>query len=126
MEINKYLWHLSVHKYYNEYHAFFNVAPASTNAFTLNFAKSLNGVDWTVKTTPIITPSITGWDNSYIYRGYGIINQNNQYDLWYSARNSSGVWHVGRTIVNLYSSVSTTVEPTTTIESATEEITTTI
>ena len=89
------LWHLNVIKNGDEYYAFHDL-----NDSKLYFAISQDGVNWTFSSTPILSPSTSGWDNSIIYRS-AVVDEGsaNTYGLWYSARDASLVWHIGYTTV---------------------------
>lgn len=106
MEVGKYVWHLDVLKYGTEYHALIVTAPAVANTFSLNFAVSTNGIDWTIKTTPIISPSVSGWDNAYIYRATFVLMNDggdDYYDCWYSAKSSvNNIWRIGKTRIYIF------------------------
>lgn len=61
------------------------------------------GLTWTLDSTPILTASGgSNWDSTLMYRGDIIpLNDgsNGAHQLWYSAENSSGAWHFGRTTI---------------------------
>lgn len=103
MPADRYAWHLSIHKYGNKYHSFLQTTDATVTYGKLHFATSDNGTDWTIDSIPFLDNSISGWDKAQIYRSFGILKNDGAYyyDLFYSAKNSSNQWRVGRTSVQL-------------------------
>ena len=100
--VGRYAWHVNVEKYQSEYHmTLISSLGAGGSGAELNFGVSANGIDWVVKTTPIIDTSVSGWDNSLVYQGTMVLKDNATYDLWYSAMNTTSHWHVGRTTIDL-------------------------
>lgn len=77
---------------------------SSGTTFQLEILTSLDGLTWTCATTPLLSPSTSGWDSSLIYRadivkldkGGGVA----RFGVYYSAKKTSdGTWHTGYTEV---------------------------
>lgn len=63
-----------------------------------------NGLTWTFNPTALLSASPSGWDNGNIYRADLVPLDDASaglYQLWYSAKSSGNVWHMGRTKITL-------------------------
>jgi hypothetical protein len=66
------------------------------------FYRSLDGVHWINYPKPILSPSKSGWDDYFVYRGSVLYDATtNTMRIWYSAADHSGAWHTGYTQGNL-------------------------
>ncbi len=92
------LWHQDVQIVDGEYVMLFISHPDGTdcNASQLYYATSADGLDWVANPTPLLTPRAGSWDDSNIYRTSFTL-EGGFLRVWYSARSSSGQWHVGYT-----------------------------
>lgn len=64
------------------------------------------GLSFTLNPTPLITPSASGWDNSFVYRGDIVPvddGGSGLYGLWYSGRSAAGAWRYGYTTITVQS-----------------------
>lgn len=71
-----------------------------------------NGLTWQLSSSPLLTPSASGWDNGQIYRGDIIPISDGAgtvFGLWYSADNASSVWKMGYTTITTLGSLPATV-----------------
>lgn len=71
----------------------------------LHFAVSDDqGLSWRFATSPFLSASASGWDNSVVYRGDIVPvddGGNGLYGLWYSARSTAGAWRFGYTTISI-------------------------
>jgi hypothetical protein len=68
----------------------------------LYFLESKDGIiNWTVSASPLLSKSSNSWDNWLIYRSAMVSNAEG-WDIWYSAVGTGGIWHQGRTQVNIH------------------------
>lgn len=90
-------WHLDVVRDGGKLAMVFAGYPSGNcGTMSLYYAESVDGLNWKASSTPLIAPSVSGWDNPVIYRSSFLANNNNL-KVWYSARNASLVWKVGYT-----------------------------
>ena len=91
------VWHPDVQKSGSTYVMLYAAYPAgSTCGYTrLYYAESTDRLNWTVNTTPVLTPNPSGWDSTNIYRSSFLID-GTYLRIWYSAQ-GGGQWHVGYT-----------------------------
>src|SRR3974390_1920496 len=67
---------------------------ANTSLF---FARSTDGINWTVYAQPVLTAS-SGWDNQLIYRSTLLYDPTtDRLQVWYSAEGTNGQWNLGYT-----------------------------
>lgn len=81
-------WHLDVVKTDNQYETFIAAFPSSLDSSltSLFHAFSENGITFRLSSdTPVLRPSIFGWDNRMIYRSTFNKNIDGTYNIWYSA-----------------------------------------
>ena len=94
------LWHLYVIRDGNKYAAIPMTIGTGSN-YALNFAVSYDGIYWATSAAPFLQKTAAGhWDDTELYRS-SILPIAGGYDLFYSAENSSSVWHIGRTTINV-------------------------
>jgi len=65
---------------------------------TLHLGLSSDGVIWTMSEREVISASKSSWDNDMIYRSSSAVIEGEgkeRLGIWYSARSSSGRWHIG-------------------------------
>ncbi len=96
---NKDLWHLAVNLVDGTYYCWMDLCLTASQGSTtiLWMYRSSDGLIWKPDTTILLGPSAAaGWDNSQIYRACAVWNGTN-FDLWYSAKQSGGVWKTGKT-----------------------------
>jgi hypothetical protein len=73
-----------------------------TQGTSMFFYRSLDGVHWISYPKPLLSPSESGWDNDFVYRGSVLYDATtNTMRVWYSARDHGGAWHTGYTQGNL-------------------------
>lgn len=113
MPAGRYIWHMDVSKYGSEYHMLLNSSSSNGGGTDtkLTFAISSDGINWSVKSTPVIEQSASNWDNSLVYRGTMVL-MGDSYDIWYSGYSSAGQWRIGRTILHLTKQASVLIEKT--------------
>jgi hypothetical protein len=64
----------------------------------LFFAYSEDGDDWTLDPNVILSLGASGqWDDARIYRASALHLGSGVYDLFYSAKNATNKWRIGRT-----------------------------
>ena len=91
------LWHLNVFDYDNKYIGLFCMQ-MSAGGYWLYYAESTDKLNWTIQEESLLTPSASGWDNSYIYQTAGEYSPDGSVlKLWYTGRASNGAWHTGYT-----------------------------
>lgn len=103
------LWHLSMRKVNEEYHAFMHVGTAGTDSaigHELYFATSLDNITYKLTSSPIIRQGQdANFDKDSIYRGSAIYFPNaNKYVFYYSANTLTGgirKWRISYTDVFL-------------------------
>ena len=97
------LWHIDVVKHEGRYYAVVseNWKGTSGQASLLYMAESNDGLVWEMSGKPVLGRGTAAkWDDAQIYRSCIIprgAGEGLWFDLWYSARGSSGKWHIGRT-----------------------------
>lgn len=60
------------------------------------------GVTWTFNPTPLLSPTVSGWDGGVIYRGDIVPLDDGGtglYGLWYSASSAANIWRFGYTVI---------------------------
>jgi predicted GH43/DUF377 family glycosyl hydrolase len=58
--------------------------------YRIGFATSEDGINWTVRADPVLTPGTTGeWDASTVEAAY-VIRENGQYKMWYTSAGGIG------------------------------------
>jgi predicted GH43/DUF377 family glycosyl hydrolase len=62
--------------------------------YRISYATSLNGIDWNVYPNYVLY-AISGSWNSEGVAAPSVIKDGNTYKMWFSGRNSSGVWSIG-------------------------------
>lgn len=77
-----------------------NCEPKSTGVprYWIKYAESIDGINWAVNDNPVLSPS-----NPWEIEGLTwptVLKENNQYKMWYSGRNSVGLWQIGYAISN--------------------------
>ncbi len=90
-------WHLDVLyvESKSEYWMLFVDSPVA--GAMLKFATSSDGLRWADYPAPLLTPG-AGWDDERIYRSTFLYDDGNDaLNVWYSAKNSAGEWHIGYT-----------------------------
>ncbi len=86
-------WHLDVLYVDKQYVMDYVDSPNAGSHLML--ATSNDGLQWTTYSSPLLSPS-SGWDNERIYRSTLLYDAGARlFKLWYSAKSSSGQWHVG-------------------------------
>ncbi len=95
------IWHLDVEYIptLNEYWMVYAAYPSSSDCGNteLYFAKSLDKINWIMYPNKLIAKS-TSWDSAEIYRSTFLFDADKDLlRIWYSARNSTDVWHIGYT-----------------------------
>jgi len=91
------VWHPDVQWNGSSYVMLYAAYPENKNcaATSLYYAESTDREEWTVTTTPVLTPNPLGWDSSAIYRSTLLVDDA-FLRIWYSAQ--SGLeWRVGYT-----------------------------
>lgn len=109
MPSGKDIWHLSMRKLNEEYHAFFHVGTANTDSAVgheLYFATSLDNSTYRLTESPVIRQGPdSNFDKDSIYRGSAIYFPNaNKYVFYYSANTFTGgsrKWRIGYTDIFL-------------------------
>ena len=97
---NKEPWHLEV-RYISEKSEYWMLYNTVGGGYDLAFAKSTDRTTWTKYNKFILSPSASGWDNSFIYRtAFRYNSGTNKIEIWYTGKNSSNVWHIGYTDEN--------------------------
>ena len=95
------LWHLYVTRDGNKYVSI-PMTIGTGNNYALNYAVSYDGIYWATSATPFLQKTSAGhWDDTELYRSSILPIAGGNYDLFYSAENSSSVWHIGRTTINV-------------------------
>lgn len=93
-----YVWHIDVQKLKlsGKYIALitYSSGAGGKSPTYLFFGVSNDGLHWTVYDKPILSPSVSGWDNRFIYRSTFIV-ENGKIKVWYSAADTALRWHVG-------------------------------
>ena len=88
------IWHLNVN-YIPEKSEYWMISSDYSRNGKFQFSKSVNGINWTTFTTPILYPSYI-W-NDGLYRATFLYDAiNDLLKIWYSAR-SDQIWHTGYT-----------------------------
>lgn len=90
------IWHIDVINSRNMYEGLFCARFGRSKIRALFYARSTNGIDWSVSKKPILYPSKAGWDDAEIYRST-FVDDNGTYKIWYSARSKANTWHIGYT-----------------------------
>ncbi len=86
-------WHLDVVNVNGEFLMLIVDSPAA--GARLVGATSRDGIRWVPGSVPMLSPS-TAWDDERIYRSTLVYDAaTGLLRLWYSARSSSGQWHIG-------------------------------
>lgn len=98
---NYVVWHVDIIKYGSTYRGLFSSYKVGTSSgkTELFYGESSDGLNWTVNSTPILTPAAGSWDAQNIYRSTFII-QGSKIRVWYSAKkqtSSPREWHIGYT-----------------------------
>jgi hypothetical protein len=97
LEIRRHVpWHIDILKVEEGYEALIAAYPDGTdNSRTRLFhALSDDGLNFNLSNdSPIIEPSVCGWDNRFIYRSSFLKEPDGTYRIWYSG--SSWSWHTG-------------------------------
>lgn len=99
------LWHIDVQKHEGAYWAVVAEATKGTSGSgtQLYMATSRDGYAFAVSGEPVLpTGESTFWDDGQIYRACIIPRGSGDsltFDLWYSARKTSGAWNIGRTTI---------------------------
>ncbi len=96
------IWHFNVKRAGPRYVMVYASYPAGSTCgqTKLYYAESADGATWKSQTSPLLSPSASGWDNGQIYQA-GLVVTDHYLHLWYSARASStcgyggNPWHVG-------------------------------
>lgn len=78
----------------------------------LYFASAINDSSFSVSYTPMLNRSDTGWDNDLIYHSSAVFKGDRDFDLYYSAMDSSNIWHIGNTSFTMPSTTVSTVATT--------------
>lgn len=84
------LGHIDVRLYQGTYYAVLS----STSLYV---ATSGDGKYWVAPKSPFMIKSVSGWDNSLLYRATFVPLSPDTFDVWYSAKSTSNNWRVGRT-----------------------------
>jgi len=100
----KKLWHLNVNKVWDGYHGFFLECDSTTSGSegVLYFAKSSDGITWTIDDIPLLTKGkAAAWDSNWVYQASAVPLTRNgilTYGLWYSAQGGlNNEFHIGYT-----------------------------
>lgn len=91
-------WHIDVLRVNEGYEALIAAFPraADMSHTRLFHVRSMDGIDFVPTTSrPIISPSLTGWDNRMIYRSTFLRRADGSYRIWYSASNWSRHYGIG-------------------------------
>lgn len=93
VEVTPAPWHLDVMYADREFVMLLVDSPVA--GANLRVATSSDGLAWTTDATPIMRPG-DGWDDERIYRSTLLYDDSTGLlELWYSAKSSTGQWHVG-------------------------------
>ena len=105
VQANFVIWHINVN-YVSSKNELWAAVTAYPNGQTccantrLFFSRSQDGVHWTSYNKPILSASLSGWDDMQIYRSSFLFDErNNRIEVWYSALNPDA-WSVGFTQEN--------------------------
>ena len=93
-------WHLDVIHDGSAYRMLLDLGPEYLDKPDgLIAASSLDGLAWTVNTTPVISTGTSAWDSVQLYRSTFAPHENGtHYRVWYSAQGTVGSkWHTGYT-----------------------------
>lgn len=99
------LWHLDVVKHDGLYYSVVSEASEGTSGSgsRLYMATSNDGYVWSVSGEPILDKGMQEkWDDAQIYRSCIIPRGSGStltFDLYYSARKTSGAWRIGKTVI---------------------------
>jgi len=91
------VWHLEVR--WNSYRNVYSMVAVTLVNWSLRYAESVDGLHWVCGSTAFLAPTASGhsyFDDYELYRTTFLPTPTGL-DLWYSAENQSGHWHVGRT-----------------------------
>lgn len=91
------IWHLDVILHNGVFYCVMNLcAKGSTGSNGILWIyRSADGVSFSPDATPLLLPSASGWDNSWIYRSSGLISD--KLYIYYSAKSEAGAWGTGKT-----------------------------
>ena len=99
-----YIWHSNV-KWMPEYSEFWMMANCVPKGVLVSsalyevqiFARSVDGINWVFyDNNPVLSPSVTGFDNKAIYRSGFLLNDDELQD-WYASVSSANSWQIGYT-----------------------------
>lgn len=94
MPAGKELWHISIDKVGEQYRGLITVTDSATQTeFWLYYACSDDGINFKLAQFPILSASVSGWDDGGIYRSCGLWS-GDVCTLYYSAF-SGTTWHIG-------------------------------
>ena len=94
---NRVIWHIDVQKVGQKYIMILISYPigASCRNTNLYYAESLDKLNWSVSSVPILSPS-AGWDNATIYRST-FLATDDFFRIWYSGISVDQIVHIGYT-----------------------------
>lgn len=89
-------WHVDVNWVDDRFVALIN--DRGDGFWSLRAATTLDGINWTTATAPIIevAPRPFFWDETYVYRG-SMTPDGDYFKVWYGGVNSSDEWRIGHT-----------------------------
>jgi predicted GH43/DUF377 family glycosyl hydrolase len=92
------VWHFDIQRDGDRYVMVYAAYPEGSNCSNtrLYLAESDDRFHWTVNETPLLSPVPGSWDSAQIYRSSFLVD-GSWLRIWYSARSTSGQWHVGYT-----------------------------
>ncbi|OMF37427.1 hypothetical protein BK133_05065 [Paenibacillus sp. FSL H8-0548] len=91
-------WHIDAIKTHTGVELLLNTNPASAHSpDALFILSSTDRVNFILENNgnPVVTPSGSGWDDSYIYRGTFTKRSDGYYQIWYSAMDHDGNYRIG-------------------------------
>lgn len=89
-------WYVDIIKTDIGYEGLICARQPQLNQYALFYARSKDGLKWSVPKYPLIFPNEHSWDSRFIYRST-FLKENGIYRVWYSACNQKDQWHIAYT-----------------------------
>lgn len=78
------------------YKMWYTASPNDTSNWTIRYATSNDGINWT-KHGQVLGPTQSWWDTQGVVWPI-VIHETTEYQMWYGARHTDGVWRIGYAI----------------------------
>jgi hypothetical protein len=92
------IWHMNAGMVGSRFVAWAYVTPDSlAYSGNIHYLDSVDGLSWQMDPLPSLMYAYGTWDNNRMYQPAWVYLGSGLYDVWYSATNAAGEWHIGYT-----------------------------